>query len=185
MSFGFYGSYVVLWVLVVFQALLVLALLKQLTELKRFVQAGGLPASNQLPAGTKAPEFTALEVRSRQEMGSAGLDGRGGIVLFLAPDCTVCKGLATSLRTQAAALGVPLLAVCQGDERGCRAFVDRLGPDVPVLLDPNLGVSGRYHVDGSPTAVIIDADRRIRAYGHPQDAEALVDLVRRSLKTAA
>lgn len=185
MSFGFYGSYVALWALVVFQALVVVALLRQISELKRYVEQGGLPASNQLAAGTPAPAFSALDLRSRQSLGLERLNGRGGVVLFLSPDCTVCRGLADSLRAQGKDALVPIIPVCEGDDQGCSVFLERLGKDFPLLVDARQQVGNLFHVEGSPTAVVLDGDKKIRGYGHPQDARDLGELVRRSLAEEA
>ncbi len=182
MSFSFYAGYAGLWALVVFQGLVVLALLRQIGELKRYVEQGGLPTSNQLPAGTPAPAFSALDLRSRQTTGLERLNGRGGVVLFLSPDCTVCRGLADSLRATAGGDALPpVVPVCAGDDKGCGMFLDRLGPAFPLLVDARQQIGRLYHVDGSPTAVVLDERQRVRGYGHPQDARDLHELLRRSL----
>ncbi len=180
MNAGFYASYALLWALVVFQALVVVALLRQIAELKRYVEQGGLPASNQLPAGTPAPAFSALDLRTRQSFSLQSLNGQGGVLLFLSPDCTVCRGLADSLRAEGRDALPPILPVCEGDDKGCATFLERLGAEFPLLLDARQQVGGLFHVEGSPTAVVLDADQKIRAYGHPQDVRDLRELLRRS-----
>lgn len=184
MSFSFFTSYIAIWVLVLFQGLLVIALLRQLAELRRLVEMGGFQ-EDRLPAGSPAPRFAGLDVRSGQQVSSYSLNGRGGVLLFLSPDCTVCKGLADSLRPPALNDLPPVIAFCQGGERACERFIKRLGPGVSLLFDVAGETAARYHVSGSPTAVVVDEKQRVRGYGNPQDVEDLKRLLARSLVAEA
>jgi hypothetical protein len=181
MRFGFFASYIAIWILVLFQGLLVLALLRQLAELRRLVEQGGLQGEDRLPTGSPAPEFAGFDVRSGQQVGSHSLRGLGGVILFLSSECTVCKDLAASLRQPAMNGLPPIIAFCQGGEEACARFVKRLGLEVYLLLKGAEEIAARYHVSGFPTAVVVDGKGKIRAYGHPENVEDLRRLVARSL----
>ena len=57
-----------------------------------------------------------------------------------------------------------MVAVCQGNESDCKDILERLRPQVPLLLDAQREISGLYHVASYPTAVVVDADKRVRGY---------------------
>ena len=181
MSFSFFASYIAIWILVLFQGFLILALLRQLTELRRLLEMGGLHVEDRLPQGSPAPEFEGFDARSGQPVGTRILSGRGGILLFLSPDCTVCRGLVASLRQPAIDALPPIIALCQGAEQSCGRLVKRLGPEVNLLIKGTHEIAARYRVTGSPTAVVVDDERKIRGYGNPQNIEDLGRLLSRSL----
>jgi hypothetical protein len=181
MSFNFLASYIAIWVLVLFQGLLVLALLRQLAELRRLLEVGGLQGVDRLPVGSLAPDFAGFDLRSGRQVSGQSLSGTGGVMLFLSPECTVCKGLADSLRPPAVNDLPPTFVFCQGGERACARFVKRLGPGVHLLVGGAEEVATRYRVTGSPTAVVVDGERKVRGYGHPQNVEDLKRLVTGSL----
>jgi hypothetical protein len=185
MDFGFSASYVAIWIVVLFQGLLIVALLRQLAELRRLVEAGGLQGEDRLPVGSPAPRFAGFDVRSGQPVSSHTFSGSGGLVLFLSADCTVCRGLADRLRPPAMNGLPPIIAFCQGGEHSCAGFVKKLSLDVHLLLEGAEETAARYRVSGFPTAVVVDANQKIRGYGHPRNVEDLRQLLARSLDAAS
>jgi AhpC/TSA family len=185
MGFPFFVSYFVAWILVVFQGLLILALLKQLSELKQLVELKGVPGADRLPVGTEAPEFKGLDLRSGRPITTQIFEGQGGALLFLSPECGSCVDVANGLHQPALSGLPPILTVCQGNESSCASFINRLGMEVYTLRDDDNEVATRYRIDGSPTAIIINPDVTIRAYGHPQTIEDLKRLLGRTLGTGA
>lgn len=181
MSFGFTATYIALWGLVLFQTLLILALLRQLGEIKKRIDEGGLPADDRLPTGTPAPALAGTDLRSGEPAELAALEGQAAVLLFLAPACTVCKGLSESLGRGERESPVPMIAICQGKETSCATFASRLGPDIPLIADEEFEISSLYRVTGSPTAVVLNGDHAVRAYGHPREAGHLDYLVERAL----
>ena len=184
MKFTFFASYLAIWILVLFQGLLVLALLRQLAELRRLVELGGLHGEDRLPAGSLAPEFAGIDVRSGREVTLQSFSEVGGVLLFLVPDCNVCNGLANSIRPPVTDELPPVVVFCQDTEGHCAPFRERLGAQVH-LLGKSEETAERYQVFGSPTAIVIDGELKIRAYGHPQEIKDLKQLVARSLVTKA
>ncbi len=181
MTFGFSASYIASWIVVLFQGLLIVFLLRQLAELRRLGEQGGLPGEDHLSTGSPAPEFAGFDARSGQQIGSRSLSGLGGVILFLSPDCTVCKGLAGSLRQPAMNDLPPIIALCPGGEQACAGVVKGLGLEVYLLFTGAEEMAARYHVSNFPTAVVVDAKQKIRGYGHPENVEDLKRLVADSL----
>ncbi len=184
MSFPFIASYIAMWILVVFQGLLIVALLKQLGEVKQLVELRGVTGEDRLPAGTAAPNFEGLDLRTAQRMTTHVFDGQGGALLFLSPECGSCLDLANGLRQPALTRLPPIITFCQGSDSACASFVNRMGPEIYTLSDDDNNVAMRYHVDGSPTAIVINPDLTIGAYGHPVNIEDLKRLLARTLGTS-
>jgi len=181
MSSSFLASYIVIWLLVVFQGLLVLALLRQLAELRRLVESGSLQDENRLPVGSLAPEFAGSDVRSGERVSIQSLGGRGGVILFLSAECSVCKDLADSLQQPAINELPPIIAFCQGGEQTCARIAKRMGSEVRLIFEGAAETAERYHAFGLPTAIVVDGERKIRGHGHPQEVEDIRRLLSRSL----
>lgn len=181
MTLSFSASYIAMWVMVLFQGLLILALLRQLSELRELAGKGGLDADNRLPTGSVAPAFIGLDLFTGRQAGGETLTGSGGIVLFLSPDCGLCESLTISLRTSTL-IGMPrIITLCQGGEQACKDVAKLLGSDGRFVVNGVEEIAARYGVSRTPTAVVVDSARRIRAYGHPRNAEELKQLFARSV----
>jgi hypothetical protein len=185
MSSAFFTSYIAVWILVLFQGLIILALLRELSEQRRRLELGPLENEDRLPVGSPAPELTGVDVRSQQLVTLQTIGPEGGAILFLTPDCNVCRNLANSLRAPALSDLPTVVVFCQGSERGCSTFYERLDPKGYLLHKAAEQVAALYHVTGSPTAVIVDDERKIRGYGHPQDLEDLKKLLIRALRAGS
>jgi len=170
MNLGFPATYVALWVLVVFDGLLILALLQRLEKLRQLIDHGGL-AKGRLPVGTAAPEFSGVD-QFGQQVGLGNLDGRGGVILFLSPDCIACKALVDSIGSLADELPLTI-ALCRGEKEACAAFSTGLGPAIQLLPDPSGETAALYGASAFPTSVAIDRNLKIRNYGHPKAIEDL------------
>ena len=181
MNFGFSASYIALWVIVAFQALVIVGLLRQLAELGNKVKSGNLLGEDWLPAGTLAPAFSGSALGSGRRIDRNIFEGRGGMILFVSSLCPVCKDLAAGIQ-QADHDSLPqMVAFCIGRESSCARFLKRIGDQVPLLLEKADETASRYHVSGFPTVVIMDGEKRILSYGHPQDVNELQHLWDQSL----
>lgn len=185
MGFPFVASYIAVWILVIFQGLLILALLKQLAEVKQLARLGGVAGADPLPAGTPAPDFEGVDLRSAKRLTKQVFAGQGGVLLFLSPECGSCVELADGLRRSELGELMPILTFCQGEEAPCASFINRLGPEIYTLRGhfDDGSVAKSYHVDGSPTAVVINPDLTIGSYGHPLNVAALNELLEGTLRT--
>lgn len=185
MKLDFLASYIVLWVLVLFQGLLVLALLRQLAQLQRLVERGGLLGEGWLSTGSQAPEFVGRDFRTGRHISSSDLEGRGGVLLFLSPECAICKQLANNLSLLTANGLPPVIVFCQGGEQACARLMKGLDLRVPLVCGDAEDIASRYGVQGSPTAVIVDRERKVRGYGHPANVEDLMRLLSNSLNESS
>lgn len=185
MGFPFVASYIAVWILVIFQGLLILALLKQLAEVKQLARLGGVSSADPLAAGTPAPDFEGVDLRSAKRLTKQMFAGQGGLLLFLSPECGSCVEVADGLRGSELSELLPILTFCQGEEAPCAAFINRLGPEIYTLRGhfDDGSVAKNYHVDGAPTAVVINPDLTIGGYGHPLSVAALNELVAGTQRT--
>ena len=186
MGFPFVASYIAVWILVIFQGLLILALLKQLAEVKQLARLGGVAGAEPLPAGTPAPDFEGIDLRSAKRLTKQVFAGQGGVLLFLSPECGSCVELADGLRRSELSELLSILTFCQGEESPCASFINRLGPEIYTLRGhfDDGSVAKSYHVDGSPTAVVINPDLTIAGYGHPLNVEDLKQLLADTRRTS-
>lgn len=183
MSFGFYSTYVGLWVLVILQTLVLFGLLRQMLELKqRLSELRADGGTRYLRLGSRAPDFSAVELRSGQRFRRTDLLGHKSILLFLSPACKTCDNLATEIHGIYHKADGRLLAVCQGEQEECRRFIQSHGVNIPVLLDPDNTISDSFRIDGTPMAVLLDDEVRVRSYGYPQRGEDLEKIFERPLE---
>jgi peroxiredoxin len=177
MSFGFYSSYVALWIWVIFQGFLALAIFRQVLELeKRSGKWKGATGGESL-VGTRAPKFSGADFHSGQPININLFDGRGGVILFLTAHCSVCRQLARSLQAALLESLPPIVAVCTGDKKGKVKIGNRLGPQIPLLLDGAENLASLYKISGYPMAVVVDGQRMIRAHSGVNNVEDLERLV--------
>jgi hypothetical protein len=181
MGIEFLTSYIVIWVVVLFQSLLIVALLRELRELQRLVRHGSLLGADRLPTGAPVPKFAGVDWRSGQQVGNHSLNGIGGIVVFLSSDCSTCRDFAVSLRQPAIDGLPPIIAFCKGGEQGCQRLLKMADARVHLLLKGAEETAALFQVTGFPTAVVIDAKQRVRGYGHPKNIEDLKRLLEVSL----
>lgn len=120
-----------------------------------------------LPADARssAPAFD-LATLDGGRVDSAALAGRPAVLYFFAPWCRFCAASAPQLRWFARLRGddAPLLLVAldYAAPAEVRAYVDRHGLDMPVLLGDG-STAAAYRVRGFPTYYVIDAAGRVAA----------------------
>jgi hypothetical protein len=176
MSFGFYSSYIALWILAIFQGLLTLAIFRQVLELEKRSETWEI-AGGQSLVGARAPKFSGVDSRSGRSINAKIFDGRGGVILFLAAHCSVCRHVSRTLQDGVLETLPPLLAICTGDTKGAARLAKRLAPQIPLVLEGAQEAASIYKVSGYPTAVVLDGERRIRAHSGVNSVEELKRLV--------
>jgi peroxiredoxin/uncharacterized membrane protein YphA (DoxX/SURF4 family) len=114
-----------------------------------------------LPVGAEAP---ALELPSLtgETVSLASLRGRDTVLLFWSPECGFCRSMHEDLLAwEASANGVHprLVVVSSGDADSTRAE----GFRSLVLLDETFSAGSAFEANGTPMAVLLDADGRVRS----------------------
>jgi peroxiredoxin len=142
--------------------------------------AGGL-STRGLPIGSNAPIFEATDHLSDQRVGVQIFRGRGGVILFLTPTCPMCADLVSKLVGAEPNQVAVLLAICRSGRTSCVGFLSQLNRKFRTLVDETGETAKMYDVTAFPTAVVVDSELKIRAYGHPKDLVDITGLVRRTL----
>ena len=127
-----------------------------------------------LPIGTDAP---ALELPSLEgeTVALASLRGRETFLVFWNPDCGFCRSMhedLTAWETSANGVTPRLVVISSGDVESTRAE----GFASLVLLDESFDAGSAFEANGTPMAVLLDAEGRI-ASGVAAGADAVLDLV--------
>jgi thiol-disulfide isomerase/thioredoxin len=120
---------------------------------------GGEEDASGLPVGAEAP---ALELRSLagETIALEALRGRDTLLLFWNPDCGFCRAMHDDLLAwERSANGVTprLVVVSSGDEPSTRAE----GFRSLVLLDEDFAAGMAFNANGTPMAVLVDAEGQI------------------------
>ncbi|MGD9891293.1 MAG: redoxin domain-containing protein [Dehalococcoidia bacterium] len=129
-----------------------------------------------LAIGSPAPAF-ALPDLSGQTVELASRKGKETLVVFWNPDCGFCQQMLPDLKQWEAAppANAPeLLVVSTGSAEANRA----LSFAAPVLLDQNFSVGPSFGANGTPMAVLVDAEGQI-ASAPAAGAQQVFDLANR------
>lgn len=141
------------------------------------------PAPEPPPVGDLAPVFTLPDVGG-EEVSLVERRGRLTLLVHWSPTCVFCRELHPELRTWEASLdpetGPRLVVVSSGSPAANRAegFVS------PVVLDDHGLTRRALGFEGTPSALLVDADGRV-ASGLMVGAEAVMDLARRSAELSS
>lgn len=117
------------------------------------------PEPDGLPVGAEAPplELPALD---GEPVSLADLRGRDTLLLFWNPDCGFCRSMHEDLlawEATADGVGPQLVVVSSGDAEATRAE----GFTSTVILDEEFTAGTAFSANGTPMAVLVDAQGRI------------------------
>ncbi len=171
-------SLIALWVAFVALALVTYALARQVGILhERIAPAGALASEAGIQIGETAPPLVGLDGAGRPlraELRPAA--GRRILLLFVAPDCPVCKKLLPIAADLARSeRGVDLWLAGEGAPELHQQMLDRLGVRAPLILADRAGAL--YRVGKLPHATLIGAEGRVRAQGLVNTREHLESLL--------
>ncbi len=166
------ASYVVLWLFVVFLAVLVLLLYRQVGILHVALEPGGV--SRGLDLGVAAPELV-LKGTGDQPVSLASLRGRFVLLVFGSPECKPCQELGSHLDS---------LVVRHHDQLTClfvliaspeqsRSFAVHYQIKVPVVAAGGADLLSEYQIPGTPFAYVLDTGGIIRSKGMVNNLEHL------------
>jgi peroxiredoxin len=131
----------------------------------------GTPAEAQRLVGRPAPAFALpAETRGQPQPGTVTLAAQRGHPVLLAFFYTLCAHCLTQMQTVSGVtarwadrgLGV-LYLDSPGEPPSIPAtYLDRVGIESSVLLDPTAAVAARYGIHFYPTLVLVDAQGTVR-----------------------
>jgi methylamine dehydrogenase accessory protein MauD len=173
-------SQVVSWIVIVALCATVLALVRQVGVLhERVAPLGALTTPTAVEIGDPAPEFDLVDLAGiPQHLGGTQADGRSQLLLFVSPDCPMCKKLLPTARSFARSerQGVRIVLIGDGEQRAHGAMVaEHKLEGLPLLLAPIVGIT--LGIGKLPHAVLIDAAGVIRAKGLVNSREHLESLL--------
>jgi methylamine dehydrogenase accessory protein MauD len=172
------ASQIALWIGLLVLGIVCMALARQIGVLhQRIAPAGALSLRQPLKLADPTPEMvlTSLDGSSVQIGGVRG--GRSQLLLFLAPDCTVCEALLPAVRSAqgAEAHWLDIVLASDGEFERHAEFVreEALGK-FPYIVSEHLGRS--YGVAKLPYAVLIDEAGKLSSSGLVNTREHLESL---------
>lgn len=176
------ATYVLLWAVVVVQALFLLGVLRQLgvVQLRLGSDPGALITGFGLPRGSTAPDFELDDALNGQRRRLRDFLGRGLAVTFLSPTCILCKQLIPHLNGVYREYGgdTGMLVVCHGTHQGCAEFARLFRINPPVVIDMDGSVARSFGVQGYPFTYVLDGDGRVLIRGIANDWTQLEALLR-------
>ena len=125
--------------------------------------------------GDPIPQFELPDLDGAQ-VSDAQLEGRNTLLLFWDPGCGFCQQMLpdiTAWEGERSEADPELLVVSTGSADDNRAQ----GFRAPVVLDPGFSVMRAFGAEGTPSGLLIDAERRI-ASGLAVGAPAVLELAR-------
>lgn len=172
-----HASQILLWLVFLAQAVAILALARQVGVLhERIAPAGALTLHQTLKAGDEAPRHSVIDFWGRPyEIG--GVCARSQLIMFVSPDCPICKSLLPIVKSAAAAerSWLDVVFASDGDEAEHRDFAERYGlKPFGYLLSERLGRS--FQVSKLPYGVLIDEAGKVAALGVLNSREHLESL---------
>jgi methylamine dehydrogenase accessory protein MauD len=173
-------SNLLLWIAVVVLAAVVFALARQIGVLhERLAPAGALLLRGGPRVGELAPPFHGSDLRGRPvSLGGPAPDGRGTLLVFVAPGCPVCESLLPVVKRMAGeeARRLRVVVASDGELEAQRRFAAERGLDaLPYVVSTELGLA--HGVGRLPHAVLIDAAGVVRAKGLVNSREHLESLL--------
>jgi len=144
------------------------------------------PPAPPPPAFAAGDRFPAVPLIAEDGAAAASDDllaGRGGVVLFIDPDCPACTdalGVWQSLLESSALAGLPVVGISSAPPEALAAYRARLGLGFPLYSDPGALFAREHGVTMVPTTVVVDAGGTVRLAGYLPvdniDPEEIVEL---------
>lgn len=164
---------VLLWVLMLLISVLVVLLYRQFGLI--YIGSRGRLGLTGLAVGSEAPEVAHLRMAGRDFAldWSAGGGGRGTLVIFGAPGCTLCKKLTPQLNLFADKWAhlVDLIFVEKGPLPGGPTHDPANRTQWMYAEDPEGELHRAFDIEATPYAFVVDSARRVLAKGIVNNAD--------------
>ena len=171
-------SQALLWALVIVLALAVAALARQVGVLhERIAPVGALVIDQGPKPGEPAPRGRGRTLEGAvAEVGLPRGKAPYQLMLFVAPDCPICKVVVPTAQLVAQAEGLDLLLVGDGDLKDHQAMAAGMGiaPEDMILSEE---IGRLYQVGKLPHAVLLDAGGVVAGQGLVNNREHLESLL--------
>lgn len=180
------ASHVLLWLIVLLQAVVIVVLVRHVGLLHLRLGAQGALATSEGPTvGDEAPLFETVDVTGRHVTSPWQRDKRS-LLIFVSPNCGACTDLVPSIRAirRAEPEMTEILLFSDVGTSENLALAGRTG--CPVIVDG--AIAADYGVEGSPYAIAIDTSGKVRAKGvvnHVEHLESLLDFLAADLDDLA
>jgi methylamine dehydrogenase accessory protein MauD len=171
-------SQILSWVVILGLGLAVLALARQVGVLHvRLAPAGALITGKGPVVGEAAPVLDAVTLDGAPiAIGRPPAKGRNQLLLFVSPQCPLCKDLIPIAKNFARTEKLDIVFVGDDEADEQRAMIARL--EMGGLPFVNSSIVGRtFHVDRLPHAVLISEDGTLLSKGLVNSREHLESLV--------
>lgn len=172
------ASTFLLWIVVAVLAIAVLALVRQIGVIhQRIAPIDALLTDTGPRVGDMVPHVHATTLDGKVLAIGPGLMGcRTTLLMFVAPDCPVCKTIMPLAKGVAVSKDLDLVFIGDGEDGEIRALVDRYRlNDYPFANSAKVALA--FHIAKLPYGVMIGPDGVIAAKGLVSTREHLEDLL--------
>jgi methylamine dehydrogenase accessory protein MauD len=172
-------SQVLLWIAIIIQGGIIMALARQIGVLhERIAPVGALKLDKHTEVGQRAPVFVldSINARGAVHVGGERPDGKSQLLLFVAPDCPICKVLIPVTTAVARSEKLSVAFIGDGDEAELLQMVTRHSlQNLPFVNNQDIG--RKFGVSKLPYAVLIDAAGIVVGSGLVNSREHLESLI--------
>jgi methylamine dehydrogenase accessory protein MauD len=172
------ASTFLLWIVVILLIVAVAALARQIGVLhERIAPMGALVTDGGPKSGDVAPLISAQTLDGRVvTVGGSNDFGQSVLLLFVAPDCPICKKIIPIAMVMSRAERLRLIFVGDGEAADYRAMIARHKMDgFDLVNSAQIGLA--YQIGKLPSAVLIRPDGTIAGKGLVNSREHLESLI--------
>ena len=172
------ASQVLSWLVIIALGIAVVALARQVGVLhERIAPVGALTLGQGPAVGDAAPEMDLTTLNAGPvRIGSKREADNSQLLMFVSPECPICKHLIPVARSFAVQERLSVVFVSDGDIAAQRRMIEKFDLQaIPFAHSPELGM--RFGVSKLPYAVLVDREGKVAATGLVNNREHLESLV--------
>jgi methylamine dehydrogenase accessory protein MauD len=169
------ASYIALWLLVIVLSVLLLSVARQVGTLHlRLGPRGALELDDEGPPLGEAPRHVDTNDRNGDPV-TVGGPGHPQFLLFVSPDCPICREVAPSLSAVSHGGSFSPFLISDSSVGNGEHEYSSVGRSARVIHGPEIAEA--YGVPGTPYAVVLDRFGVVRAKGTVNNLEQMEGLV--------